>query len=853
MKICRICALALALVMVLCAMPALGAAAADDTPPSAYSLLDHNENGYLPPIDHQGYSGAGGIGSCVGEAVTYMQFTNAVARYMQDVKGDKNWKPSDGSAHGNDRYIFSPKWTLNYSGAGTQWVYDILLHMGAATQDVSKFHKNVNNWSQYYQNVDGEKVYFTESTSWDVGKDVMWDALNFRLGGFQQYWTRDIGGGQVTTSVAGKQLIDKIKKSILDGNVVVTGGPSGKWGQTYYTSSIGQLTANGDISKAGEYVCFAAQGNGAGGHQVSIIGWDDNATFTRNGVTMKGAFLVANSWGDTWMNKGCLWFMYDSINAKSQFAAQDATLNEESRESSLDQFCFTDWTKVKTGQPALTVTAEVTTKDREGTTMLLTRTDKETGETVSYQPVMFYYGDLGYHEKWDVVSPHYMNYKGELDGDAASAEFSFSYEDLIDNLPAGKSRDDYYWGFRLVVEKGNEASVGAVKLRDASGKTLYETTNADLSINASAGDVQGAVICEKGASLVMSANDEMYHIVPAEGQTNPVPVGGDFSFTVEPVEGYTLKYGQIAANGEILHPSASGVYTVKNVQHSLAVSVANVQESASYKRFTPTMYNGDGWEYYGQKYVMVINIPNAALRPDFYAKGSEVGTAKYPYYFRLTDTATGESYYMQPVSTYAMSASNSTLYRLPFLEGGLSAKLNENYNFKLEVLYEGHVLYSGALPTKCQLDNDNANGNPPQKGKDTVTPSGTVHKVIYRRGGEVIATDVFLEGDPIVARAVAAEPDYKVSLSEELPATMGKSDITVDIGDVVYARGDVNEDGKVGAKDLTRLLQLLSDPKASGNAAFADADSDGSLTISDVSFLVAKLSNSARMEEEPTT
>lgn len=43
---------------------------ADTVLPSSYSLVEHNENGTLPPIDDQGQ-----IGSCVGQAVTYMQFS----------------------------------------------------------------------------------------------------------------------------------------------------------------------------------------------------------------------------------------------------------------------------------------------------------------------------------------------------------------------------------------------------------------------------------------------------------------------------------------------------------------------------------------------------------------------------------------------------------------------------------------------------------------------------------------------------------------------------------------------------------------------------------------------------------
>lgn len=37
----------------------------------------------------------------------------------------------------------------------------------------------------------------------------------------------------------------------------------------------------------------------AGGHAMTIIGWDDNLTYQENGVNKTGAFLLQNSWGDT--------------------------------------------------------------------------------------------------------------------------------------------------------------------------------------------------------------------------------------------------------------------------------------------------------------------------------------------------------------------------------------------------------------------------------------------------------------------------------------------------------------------------------------------------------------------------
>ncbi len=871
MKICRVFALLLALITALAALPTVGASAAEDTPaqaadlPSSYSLVEHNENGTLPPIDNQG-----SIGSCVGEAVTYMQFSNAVAHYMQEVRGNKDWKPNDGSNYGNRKYLFSPKWTLNYSGAGTQWVYEILVHMGAPTQDRSCFYKTDTNSSQYQM---GGRL-LTETTSWDVTGDVMQYALGYRLGSYEQIWTRTVGGGQVTTTEEGRAFLDKIKASVLAGNVVVTGGASGKWGYSN-SNNVGRLTADGDISKTGEYACFAAQGSAAGGHQVSIVGWDDNATFTRNGVTMKGAFLVANSWGTNWKNAGYQWFMYDSINAKSEFAQQDSSLDQEGRESSLDQFCFTDYHDIVTEQPDLTLTVDVETDDREGVQILLTRQSKKYASNLNpnsistYQPVLFYYGDFGVkvHEKWDVEAPDYLNYAGEKNGETAKATFTFSYEDLYSNLPEGTVPEDYYWGFDVQVRSGQKAHVGKVSLKDKNLTELY-SHEYNRTIDATSGDQTASFKCSSDC-FIYTENTTLYRIDPTEGSTNPIPSGGEYSFTVRPGRHMTLRYARVLANGAEILPNASGVYTLRNITESVNLTVVNVMNDGNRDPITPEVYNEDpvenpefdstGWEFFEGEYILTIGISDRVMDGDVYA-GPSLGTPGYPFHFRLTDKETGISYYMQPRSVYP---GQTNLYRLPIVEAGFSPENGKVYSFHVEVIFEGHVLYEGDIEntTANYADDDYRYDNPDpqdqsehieptQKGKSKIDPPGPVHTITYKRNGQTLGTDAFVEGAPIVKRVATTSPDYLALFEEDIPAQMGESDLTATVtGEIVYSKGDINGDGSVGAKDLTRLILRLGDGEAPLDETLADENGDGAITIADVTFLLAKLSASVSIEE----
>ncbi|MCR5637165.1 MAG: hypothetical protein K6F76_08340 [Clostridiales bacterium] len=258
--------------------------------PSSFSLKGTK---YLPPITNQGQ-----IGSCASESITYMQFSNAIARYVEKNGIDSSWNPSANVAN-----TFSPKWTYNQVGANILRVYDILADHGAATYDKVKFDDNLNG---HVKNVSANTVAIPTD-------DIMLNALNYRLASKDAYDTYNIVDyDKCFTEGNGKYVINKIKQALTDGNVVVTAGHPSRW---IYTT----VSKSGDIAKTGEYCVAAAQGFDQGRHAVSIVGYDDNVEAKFGGKTLKGAFLVANSWGITWKNRGFAWFMYDSINTQSMY------------------------------------------------------------------------------------------------------------------------------------------------------------------------------------------------------------------------------------------------------------------------------------------------------------------------------------------------------------------------------------------------------------------------------------------------------------------------------------------------------------------------------------------------------
>lgn len=214
---------------------------------------------------------------------------------MNTVAPDVDWNP----ASGKKEQIFSPKYTYTLSGSGTAWVYNVLVDHGCLPTSVSSFWKSADGGSQYKK--DG--VLVKSAVKWDVENDLMQTALSYRLKNYEQIWvnrapyvsteTPKVNGFdnvQITTSEAGRTLITKIKDALLRGNAVVTGG---------YISVGSPVISPGTARSEKQGILRSSPLPEMRRAAIrSPLSWlCDKIECKVGNSTMKGGFLVANSWG----------------------------------------------------------------------------------------------------------------------------------------------------------------------------------------------------------------------------------------------------------------------------------------------------------------------------------------------------------------------------------------------------------------------------------------------------------------------------------------------------------------------------------------------------------------------------
>ena len=466
------------------------------------SKVDNSQSKYFPPIKSQG-----SVGSCVAWAETYYQFS-----YTQNKKLNRT------ATYENS---FSPLWTYNFTnfsddiGSYDSATYSVLRNIGAPTI------KNSPN--------------ITDPAKWTATKEAFDEAQKYKLSSYSYIST---GDGETPITNSKSSNLDTVKTALINGEVL-TFSTHASYGFTY-----GIIQKNSQVPEntkyAGQYIVPYLVST-RGGHRMTIVGYDDDIWYDINedGKVQegeKGAFKVANSWGDDWMNNGYIWISYDSINITAS-VTNSTVLSNRVRANCIDNIARIS---VKPVSDCSNINLEYTlsSKSRNDIEIKIIAKNKATGSTYS-----------SYSEPFETYSNYYVNNDYSFDGTKTEAKGTFTYDlnSIVENLNSNNV-EDYTWTFSFQDTDNNDStlSVSDVKIVDNNNNKTYKSDlNGTVKLNGNSKDITvnaGGTTPDKNAVTIYYKGYSSPYIHYQVGDGNWTTAPGKAMTPDTTVDGYTHTY-----------------------------------------------------------------------------------------------------------------------------------------------------------------------------------------------------------------------------------------------------------------------------------------------------------------------
>ncbi len=333
--------------------------------------VDNSELPYFPPIKDQG-----SIGSCAAFASTYYQAT-----YMTAMA--RGWDVRDDNDNSNK---FSPKWTYNLLNGGTDEgstalsAYRLFLENGIAT------------WADLPYNGDGSVP--ENYLEWSTEESVWRNAINYKID--KVGYVKIADGTDTPVTSPHSPALNDIKQLLNNGYVLLYSTSIYSW--RYKTINDDPVTV-ADNEFAGKSAAFMQDGY-AGSHMMTVVGYNDDIWVDINEDNIaepaeKGAFRIANSWGDGWEDNGFSWIAYDALNKVSAVSGAPEAIYQ--RDSIWDAENIACWLTAKASYTP-DVIGEITLNHakRNQVTLELGMQNADGTDSVTYKPIAVNIGNTEY-------------------------------------------------------------------------------------------------------------------------------------------------------------------------------------------------------------------------------------------------------------------------------------------------------------------------------------------------------------------------------------------------------------------------------------------------------------------------
>jgi len=382
-----------------------------------------SESNCFPLIGDQG-----NVNSCAAFAAVYYQYTYEVNMLK-------------GTSARIESNQYSPNWPF-YA-----MLPDDDPTVGLKYDDIYSFLKDHGalKWNQDVY----DKTAFNPSMPWPTNEAYVKEAMMTRLSNWEAIEISNIG--TVITSNDDPDL-NEVKEKLSEGKILTVGV---YWGDAYTN----ETDQNRDKTI---FYRFGSDTQGVG-HALTIVGYDDNVTYDINGNGYiesgeRGAFKVANSWGDDWGDNGFFWIMYDALNGVSSVNGDWDDLSTrtgafENHDNDYlgngnDYNLFTCIT-VEEKSPFLMAEINLNSHNRYFFNIsLVNRFDNEIFDNV-----------------------HVTSYGGQNYTVPQARTLFFDYDEIISSL--NKIEDETYWGTKTTYFFGNhEDFISSIKLTDNVGNVI---------------------------------------------------------------------------------------------------------------------------------------------------------------------------------------------------------------------------------------------------------------------------------------------------------------------------------------------------------------------------------------------